>query len=78
MALQNKLQESIKRGAVADFSAFSGFREKNKQMIKEEVEKFKQEALQELKTILQEAVGEDRAFAIRGERAQAPLKLIDN
>lgn len=77
MTLNDKLQERIKRGKVHEFSQFGGFRDRTKQMIKTEVEAFKREALQELQHILKEAIGEEGALALRGERGYTPQKGTD-
>ena len=77
MTLRNRLEERIRKGKVEEFSAFPGFRERNQQSIREEVQTFKQEILQELKSILREAIGEDGAVALKGERGYTPQRGVD-
>ena len=77
MALKERLQESIRREAVTEMSAFSGFRDRNKQMIKEEIGMFKTEILNELKRIMEEKIGEDGITTIKGDRGYTPQKGVD-
>lgn len=77
MSLRELLQEKISKGKVNEYSPFAGFRERNQQSIKDEVNTFKKEIMQELMNILQEAIGEDGAVALRGDRGFTPMKGVD-
>jgi len=77
MALKSRLQESIQRGKVSELSAFSGFNDRMKNMVREEVEKFKDEAKEELKNTLADILGQEGFSALKGDKGNTPIKGID-
>jgi hypothetical protein len=77
MTLRDKLQQSFREQTAKESVQLPSMRSMVKKMLLEEVASFKQEALQELKTILQEAIGEDGALALKGDRGFTPQKGVD-
>src|SRR3990167_3839943 len=75
--LQDRIQQSLTKGKVSEYSSFSGFRERMKKMVQEEVEKFKSELVTELRRIMEEKIGEEGITKIKGERGYSPQKGTD-
>ncbi len=77
MALLDKLTESMQRGKVVEISAYSGMRERMKEMIKEAVIEFKDEIIQELQRMMKEKIGEEGITTLKGERGYTPQRGVD-
>ena len=77
MSLLNRLEQSMQRGKISEFSAFSGFQERMKDMVREEVEHFKGEIMEELRRIMNDKIGEEGITTLKGERGYTPQREID-
>ena len=75
--LQERLQESIRKGKVSEVSAFSGFQGRMRDMVRAEVERFKDEIVQELNRIMTEKVGEEGITKLKGDRGYTPIRGVD-
>lgn len=77
MPIQERIKNSIERGKITELSAFSGFQKRMKEMVKEEIERYKNEITLELHAILEEKIREQGITTIKGDRGHTPQKGFD-
>lgn len=75
--LKDRIKESISRGKVSELSAFSGFQGRIKSMIQDEIDKFKEQIIEELQRVMQEKIGEEGITELKGERGYTPQRGVD-
>ena len=77
MSLRQKLQDSIRKDGVSEMTVFKGFQERMKSMVREEVERFKDEILKEMRTMMKEKMGHEEIMKLKGDSGHTPMKGID-
>lgn len=75
--LTDRIRESISREKVTELSAFSGFQGRIKSMIQEEINKFKDQIIEELQRLMHEKIGEEGINTMKGDRGYTPQRGID-
>lgn len=77
MSLANLLRKKVSEKRNEDFAGISPFRKQIRETVIQEVQKFKDEMMVEMKEMMKEVLGQEGFNALKGDRGFTPTKGVD-